>query len=115
MPFTGFELLLDEETPDEREVMYPGKLVINGPHLVEVDNEFAGLNHNYDCLDQYGETACEARYVEEWSDIDWAEGLPNGRYWAVVERVTHYGGYWDPPEEEPYIIPMYPEEVGEDV
>ncbi|MEU9795090.1 hypothetical protein AB0E27_31645 [Streptomyces sparsogenes] len=110
----GFGLLLDEEIPDEREVMYPGKAVIHGPHLVEVDDEWVGLNHNYDCLDQYGETACEARQVEDWCYIEWADGLPDGRYWAVVEWVTTHYGYWDPPEEDAYLVPMYPEEVSED-
>ncbi|MFF3249761.1 hypothetical protein ACFYWP_01855 [Actinacidiphila glaucinigra] len=115
MPLTGFELVLDEEIPDEREELYPGKVVKNGPHLLMVDADGVGLVHDFECQDSYGEVACEAAYAEDWYDIAWADDLPEGEYWTVVEWVTTHYGWYDPPETDAEIVPMYPEEVDADV
>lgn len=71
---SGFELLEDYEPyEDDREVIYPGKQPKAGlvhTLVVNHDEDELYVVHMHDCLDEYGEPACDVAWNEDWVGLD---------------------------------------------
>lgn len=106
----------NQRYPDEDVVIYKGKLPRSGgPHTLTVLDEDMYVTHIFDCLDEYGEPACDVAWHEYRLGLEhffrYPEGeLPVGRYQieAWSKRAPHhgYGAYdgglvlcsWNEPE-----------------
>ncbi|MFE2104285.1 hypothetical protein ACFXAF_00165 [Kitasatospora sp. NPDC059463] len=119
---------LDAPAPDDRKVIYPGKIPASGqPHwlLVEDEEEDAlTVEHTDACLNERGDIGCDVAYHED-EGLDWwfrravpgdqpsfdSIALRPGRYlieaWSSRSYCHYYGTY----EYDGGLALVYPEEA----
>ncbi|MFF4054586.1 hypothetical protein ACFYZ0_02180 [Streptomyces sp. NPDC001708] len=123
----AFELDWDE-IPEERPILYAGKQPASGkPHalVVEEDPEDGfHVEHTHDCLDQWGDVACDVAWNEDWVGLDTffhradveagdktTDGLLPGRYWVEAWSSEYYCHAYGTTEYDHGIALHYPEEA----
>ncbi|WP_329289599.1 hypothetical protein [Streptomyces pseudovenezuelae] len=123
----AFELDWDE-IAEERPILYSGKQPASGkPHVLVVEEDPEDgfhVEHTHDCLDQWGEVACDVAWNEDWVGLDTffhrsdaeagdktTDGLIPGRYWVEAWSSEYYCHAYGTTEYDHGIALHYPEEA----
>ncbi|WP_031513748.1 hypothetical protein [Streptomyces sp. NRRL F-5123] len=117
-----------DEIPEERPIVFPGKRPGGElPHVLVVeehpDDGFT-VEHMHDCLDQWGEVACDVAFNEDWVGLDEffhradveagekaTDGLIPGRYWVAAWSSEYYCYSYGTTEYDHGVALLYPEEA----